>query len=110
MCIFCKIISGEFGTEFLHEDQKVLAFRDLAPLAPTHILIIPRGHYENVEELAVAEPETLAALFEIATNLAQSEGISGHRTVFNTGKSAGQSVFHAHLHLLGGRSFAWPPG
>jgi len=110
MCIFCKIISGEFGTEFLHEDQKVLAFRDLAPQAPTHILIIPRGHYENVEELAVAEPETLAALFEIATNLAQSEGISGHRTVFNTGESAGQSVFHAHLHLLGGRSFAWPPG
>jgi histidine triad (HIT) family protein len=110
MCIFCKIAAGDFGTEFLYEDENVLAFRDLTPQAPTHILIIPRSHYDNVEALAVAEPATVAKLFQVATQLAASEGLSGHRTVFNTGESAGQSVFHAHLHLLGGRPFAWPPG
>ena len=110
MCIFCKIAAGEFGTEFLYEDENVLAFRDLTPQAPTHILIIPRSHHDNVEALAGAEPATVAKLFQVATQLATSEGLSGHRTVFNTGESAGQSVFHAHLHLLGGRPFAWPPG
>ena len=110
MCIFCKIIAGDFGTEFLYEDESVVAFRDLAPQAPTHILVIPRSHCENVDQLAAAEPSTLAKLFQVATLLAQREGLDGHRTIFNTGESAGQSVFHAHLHLLGGRSFAWPPG
>lgn len=110
MCIFCKIAAGEFGTEFLYEDSTVLAFRDLTPQAPTHILIIPRNHYANIEELSATEPETVAKLFTVAKDLAVSEGLSGHRTVFNTGESAGQSVFHAHLHLLGGRAFAWPPG
>lgn len=109
-CIFCKIAAGEFGTEFLFADSNVLAFRDLTPKAPSHILIIPRNHHENVDELAAAEPATLAQLFQVATALAAQEGLTGHRTVFNTGESAGQSVFHAHLHLLGGRSFAWPPG
>lgn len=110
MCIFCKIAAGELGTELLYEDSSVLAFRDLQPQAPTHILIIPRRHHKNVDELSAAEPETVAALFRVASELARSEGLSGHRTLFNTGESAGQSVFHAHLHLLGGRSFAWPPG
>jgi histidine triad (HIT) family protein len=110
MCIFCRIAAGEFGTSFLYEDEDVLAFRDLEPQAPTHILIIPRRHCTNVEELATVEPLTLARLFNVAEQLARSEGLTGHRTVFNTGESAGQSVFHAHLHLLGGRSFAWPPG
>ena len=110
MCIFCKIAAGEFGTEFLYEDSSVVAFRDLTPQAPTHILIIPRNHYANIEELSVAEPEMVARLFLVVKDLAEREGLSGHRTVFNTGESAGQSVFHAHLHLLGGRAFAWPPG
>lgn len=110
MCIFCKIAAGDLGTEFLYEDSAVLAFRDLAPQAPTHILIIPRNHYTNIEELSVAEPETVAKLFKVAKELAAEAKLNGHRTVFNTGESAGQSVFHAHLHLLGGRAFAWPPG
>ena len=110
MCIFCKIAAGELGTAFLYEDENVLAFRDLDPQAPTHSLIIPRSHYENVEELASAEPLTLASLFRVASDLADLEGLDGHRTLFNTGVSAGQSVFHAHLHLMGGRPLAWPPG
>ncbi len=110
MCIFCKIAANEFGTQFLYEDENVLAFRDLDPRAPTHILIIPRKHYENIDELTNADPALVGELFAAASWLAISEGLTGHRTVFNTGESAGQSVFHAHLHLLGGRSFAWPPG
>ena len=110
MCIFCKIAAGEFGTQFLYEDERALAFRDLDPQAPTHILIIPRTHLANIEELSSSEPATVAHLFQIAARLAAQEGLSGYRTVFNTGESAGQSVFHAHLHLLGGRPFAWPPG
>jgi len=110
MCIFCKVAAGEFGTEFLYSDDEVVAFRDLAPQAPTHILIIPRAHFENVDELTSASPDTTAKLFAVASRLAKEEGLDGHRTVFNTGASAGQSVFHAHLHLLGGRPLAWPPG
>ena len=110
MCIFCKIASGEIPAELLHSDDQVLAFRDLAPQAPTHILIIPRVHCENVDELAEQHPQTLSRIFLVAAQLAKSEGLSGHRTVFNTGESAGHSVFHAHLHLLGGRPLAWPPG
>jgi len=110
MCIFCKIASGEIPAELLHSDDQVLAFRDLAPQAPTHILIIPRVHCENVDELAEQHPQTLSRIFLVAAQLAKSEGLSSHRTVFNTGESAGQSVFHAHLHLLGGRPLAWPPG
>ena len=110
MCIFCKVAVGEFGTEFLYSDDDVVAFRDLAPQAPTHILIIPRAHFENVDELTSASPHTTAKLFVVAALLARQEGLDGHRTVFNTGASAGQSVFHAHLHLLGGRPLAWPPG
>ena len=110
MCIFCKIAANEFGTQFLYEDENVLAFRDLDPRAPTHILIIPRKHYENIDELTNADPALVGELFAAASSLAISEGLTGHRTVFNTGESAGQSVFHAHLHLLGGRSIAWPPG
>jgi histidine triad (HIT) family protein len=110
MCIFCKIASGEIPADILYSDDAVLAFRDLAPQAPTHILIIPRTHCEDVDELAATEPQTLSRIFLIASQLAKSEGLTGHRTIFNTGESAGQSVLHAHLHLLGGRPLAWPPG
>lgn len=110
MCIFCKIAGGEIPTQFLYESEKVVAFNDLDPKAPTHILIIPRAHFENAAELAAADAGTMAELFVAAGELAASRALDGYRVTFNTGASAGQSVFHAHLHLLGGRAFAWPPG
>ena len=110
MCIFCSIGSGEIPSEYLFESPNVVAFNDLNPQAPTHILIIPRAHFENAAELAAAAPETMAELFEAAASIATTRGLDGYRIVFNTGASAGQSVFHAHLHLLAGRAFAWPPG
>lgn len=110
MCIFCKIASGEIATPFLYESSAVVAFKDLDPQAPAHILIIPRAHYENAAELASADSATMAELFTTARELATTLELDGYRLTFNTGASAGQSVFHAHLHLLGGRPFAWPPG
>jgi histidine triad (HIT) family protein len=110
MCVFCKIVDREIPTSFLYESERVVAFSDLSPQAPLHILIIPREHCENAGELAKTSPETLAELFVVATSLSAERRLDGYRLVFNTGESAGQSVFHAHLHLLGGRAFAWPPG
>jgi len=110
MCIFCKVAGGEIPTDFLYESEKVVAFADLNPQAPSHILVIPRQHFENAAELAAADAATVSELFEAARQLATTLGLDGYRIVFNTGASAGQSVFHAHLHLLGGRAFAWPPG
>jgi histidine triad (HIT) family protein len=94
----------------LYESEKVLAFNDLDPKAPAHILVIPRAHYENVVDLAASDSETLSELFGAARRIASTLGLDGYRITFNTGASAGQSVFHAHLHLMGGRPFAWPPG
>ncbi len=110
MCIFCKIASGEIPTDILYESAQVVAFEDLNPQAPCHILIIPREHFENAGELAAADSATLSELFLAARKLASTFNLDGYRITFNTGASAGQSVFHAHLHLLGGRVFAWPPG
>ena len=110
MCIFCKIAAGDIPTNFLYESARVVAFRDLDPQAPAHILIIPRQHFENAAELAAADSATMSELFGAARELAATLGLDGYRITFNTGASAGQSVFHAHLHLLGGRPFAWPPG
>ena len=110
MCIFCKVAGGKIPTDFLYESEKVVAFADLNPQAPSHILVIPRQHFENAAELAAADAATVSELFEAARQLATTLGLDGYRIVFNTGASAGQSVFHAHLHLLGGRAFAWPPG
>ena len=110
MCIFCKIASGEIATNFLYESDNVVAFKDLDPQAPAHILVIPRAHYENAAELAAADSATMSELFGAAREIAATLGLDGYRITFNTGASAGQSVFHAHLHLLGGRPFAWPPG
>lgn len=110
MCIFCKIASGEIPAELVYSGEKVVAFNDLNPQAPTHILIIPKEHYENAGELAVHDPESLAELFVAAKRLSSENQLDGYRLTFNTGANAGQSVFHAHLHLLGGRPFAWPPG
>ena len=109
-CLFCKFVSGQIPVDFIYSTQTVVAFRDISPQAPTHILIVPKGHFPNAAELAMSAPSVAAELLTIAADLAESEGLTGYRLVFNTGESAGQSVFHAHLHLLGGREFAWPPG
>ena len=101
MCIFCKIASGDIPTHFLYESPKVVAFKDLDPQAPSHILVIPRAHYENIAELSAADSETLSELFGAARLIASTLGLDGYRITINTGASAGQSVFHAHLHLLG---------
>lgn len=109
-CIFCKIIAGEIPANLLVNTEDVVAFPDLNPQAPTHILIVPKRHVENAAELAEVQPDALAELFKVAKKLAVELNLPGYRTVFNTGEAAGQSVFHAHLHLLGGRALGWPPG
>ena len=109
-CLFCKIIEGEIPADIIYRNENVVAFRDLSPQAPTHVILVPTVHVENAAALAQLSSVVTAALFTAASEIALSEGLDGYRTVFNTGSSVGQSVFHAHLHLLGGRSFAWPPG
>ncbi len=111
-CLFCKIVRGEIHADEVHRDDRTVAFRDINPQAPTHILVIPTAHYDNAAEVAAADPGDLAALVLTARALAESEGIaeSGYRLVTNTGAGAGQSVFHTHVHLLGGRPMGWPPG
>ncbi len=110
-CIFCKIVAGQIPGEVVASTDTTLAFRDLTPQAPMHVLVVPRSHHENAAALAQAEPTVLADLFTTARTVAEQEGLGGdYRAVFNTGAGAGQSVFHVHLHVLGGRSFTWPPG
>lgn len=109
-CLFCKIIEGDIPADIVYRDENVVAFRDITPQAPTHVLLVPTVHVENAAALAQISSVITAALFTAANEIAASEGLDGYRIVFNTGSSAGQSVFHAHLHLLGGRSFTWPPG
>jgi histidine triad (HIT) family protein len=109
-CLFCKILNGEIPAKEIYSNDLVFAFEDINPQAPTHILIIPKSHYENASLLADAEPEVLAALFKAAREIADIRKLAGYRSVFNTGAEAGQSVFHAHLHLIGGRALSWPPG
>ena len=102
--------AGEIPVEFVFESPSVFAIKDISPQAPTHILIIPKSHYENAGELAANDPAVLSQMHAAAAQIAEDLGLAGYRSVFNTGASAGQSVFHAHLHILGGRPFAWPPG
>lgn len=110
-CIFCRIVAGEIPAEKVYESGTVIAFRDLEPQAPTHLLVIPRSHYPNAAALAAGEPATAAHLFDAARAIADSEGLGGgYRLVFNTGADAHQTVFHVHMHLLGGRAMGWPPG
>ena len=109
-CIFCKIITGEIPAKFIYNGARAVAFADLNPQAPTHILLVPKSHHENAGDLAQGDPEALIEIFQAAKEIAASEKLEGYRTVFNTGAAAGQSVFHAHLHLLGGRAMNWPPG
>jgi len=109
-CLFCRIVTGDIPADIVARTQTVLAFNDIDPQAPTHVLLVPIRHCANATELAAQSPEVLAELFSVASDIAASRGITGYRTVFNTGAEAGQSVFHVHLHLIGGRSLAWPPG
>lgn len=111
-CLFCRIAAGELPATVVHQTDAVLAFRDLNPVAPTHVLIIPKAHYVNAAALAEADAALAGELLRIGGEIARAEGIadSGYRLVFNTGAGAGQSVLHVHLHLIGGRSLAWPPG
>lgn len=107
-CVFCEIAAGKFNTEFLFADDRVVAFKDLNPQAPVHILIIPRRHYESIKEMT--DENLVGHLFTAAKEVAEKLGVDSYRFVINTGSQAGQSVFHIHLHLLGGRAMYWPPG
>jgi len=109
-CFFCAIADGSAGVPLLADREGVVAFRDIAPQAPLHVLVIPRSHHADVPALAAAEPRTLAALVDVAAEVARTEGDGEFRLVFNTGERAGQSIFHVHGHVLGGRPFTWPPG
>lgn len=111
-CIFCKIASGEIPSTVVLDRGNVFAFRDVSPQAPTHILIVPKDHLRDVSALDPSHGALLAEMVGSANELARAEGIdgSGYRLVFNVGPDAGQTVYHLHLHLLGGRPMAWPPG
>ncbi len=110
-CLFCKIVNGDIPADVVHETPTTVAFRDLEPQAPTHVLVIPKRHVPNVAALAEASGAELADVFGAVSAIADQEGLhGGYRTVYNTGADAQQSVFHAHVHLLGGRAMAWPPG
>jgi histidine triad (HIT) family protein len=111
-CLFCKFVSGELDVDLVYETEKVLAFRDINPQAPTHVLIIPRKHISTINDLTNADREEIGDLYLAAKEVAKKEGFSedGYRVVMNCNPAAGQTVFHVHLHLLGGRKFNWPPG
>jgi len=111
-CLFCKIVAGEIPATIVAESDEAVAMRDIAPVGPTHVLVIPRRHVKDATELGIAEAELLGALFELANQVAKAEGIaeSGFRLVANVGEASGNSVAHLHLHLVGGRDLAWPPG
>lgn len=111
-CLFCAIVAGEIPATLVGETDRVLAFRDISPQAPVHVLVIPKEHYPNVAALAAADSGLLGEVIGEAHRIAVAEGVSesGYRIVFNTGEQAGQTVPHVHAHLLGGRLLTWPPG
>ena len=110
-CVFCRIIDREIPAVIIHETASTLAFRDVEPQAPTHVLVIPKEHQPDVVALGSSSPQGLVELFEAVGLVATQEGLeAGYRSVFNTGALAQQTVFHAHVHVLGGRAMTWPPG
>jgi histidine triad (HIT) family protein len=111
-CLFCKIVAREIPGSIVYEDDHVLAFNDIKPQAPMHVLVIPKRHIESLNDLKPGDDQIVGELVRRAAAIARERGVdsSGFRTVFNTNRDAGQTVFHIHLHLLGGRSMAWPPG
>jgi histidine triad (HIT) family protein len=110
-CLFCRIVAGEIPSKKIYEDEHVYAFEDIAPQAPTHALIIPKRHFAGLKEAEAGDAEIIGQCHLAAARIARERNIEhGYRTVVNVGPGAGQSVFHLHVHLLGGRSLAWPPG
>jgi histidine triad (HIT) family protein len=111
-CLFCKIIAGEIPGAIVHQDDELVAFKDINPQAPLHVLIVPRKHIPSINDLSSKDDALVGAMIRCAATLARQHGYDerGYRTVFNTNREAGQTVFHIHLHLLAGRGLAWPPG
>ena len=116
-CLFCRMVTGEIPADVVHETDRTLAFRDINPQAPTHVLVVPKDHHPTVAALAQSDPDLLGAVVRAASAVAVQEGLvtedgvePGYRVVTNTGPAAGQTVHHVHLHVLGGRDLRWPPG
>lgn len=111
-CLFCKMVAGEIKPDTVYEDADVLAFRDANPQAPTHVLVIPKTHISTLNDLQPDHAPLIGKMYLAAQKVAQADGIAerGYRTVINCNREAGQSVFHVHLHVLGGRGMHWPPG
>ncbi|MCX7973488.1 MAG: histidine triad nucleotide-binding protein [Candidatus Aminicenantes bacterium] len=111
-CIFCQIIKRQSSAKIVYEDERIVAFEDIKPVAPVHLLIIPKKHYRSLNEISPEDEPLLGHLISLATRLAEEKGLkkTGYRLVINTGPNSGQQIDHLHLHLLGGRPFSWPPG
>ncbi len=111
-CLFCSIVEKKFPSKEIYEDKKVFAFHDVRPQAPIHILIVPKKHVSTVLDIETADNELMGHMFQVANKIARDQGIAekGFRLVLNCNRQAGQTVFHVHLHLLGGRLMKWPPG
>ena len=111
-CLFCKILAGEIPADIIYESETAVAFRDISPRAPTHAVIIPRQHIATINDIETSDQTIIGSLFTAAREIATQEGLAdrGYRVVMNCNREAGQTVFHLHLHLLGGRQLDWPPG
>ena len=111
-CLFCRIISRDIQASIVYEDERILAFNDINPQAPTHVLVVPKRHIATMNDLSAGDDQIVGELVRRAAAIAKAKGIStgGFRTVFNTNRQAGQTVFHIHLHVLAGRALGWPPG
>ncbi len=110
-CLFCRIVAGELPSKKVHEDEQTFAFEDIRPQAPTHVLVVPKKHLRGLKEAGPEDVELIGRCHLVAAQIARQRGIeNGYRTVLNVGPGAGQSVFHLHVHLLGGRRLDWPPG
>jgi histidine triad (HIT) family protein len=109
-CLFCRIASGEARADRVYEDDRAVAFRDINPAGPTHVLVIPRKHITTIADAAPEDDALIGHLHRVAVQVARADGLSDFRLTMNCGTGAGQSVFHVHLHVIGGRAFSWPPG
>ncbi len=110
-CIFCKIANKEIAGDLVYEDDDIVVFKDINPVAPVHLLVIPKKHFSSILEIDMIEDKLIAGIFKVISKIAKEMGIDeGFRVVTNTGDGAGQSVKHLHFHILGGRKFSWPPG
>jgi histidine triad (HIT) family protein len=111
-CLFCRLVAGQIPATVVAESATTLAFRDISPAAPTHVLVIPKEHFENMADIVTNRPEVMSDVMATAIDVVQREGLvdEGYRLVANTGEGGGQTVYHAHLHVLGGRGMSWPPG